>query len=71
MKLMIAAFATDVLLVLYIEITRHAVETVVTTVRPLIWFHAGISLAVRVKHRYLGFTFCVLRSLNYITSFMV
>lgn len=91
-RLMLAAFCTDVLLVLYIELTRHAVETVVTRIRPLLWFHAGVSLAVlvcyvvmirlgrpmlsgkydtRVLHRYVGVTFVVLRSLNYITSYLV
>jgi hypothetical protein len=44
--LMITAFSADVLLVLYIEIMRHAVEKVVTRGRPIIWFHAAISLAV-------------------------
>jgi hypothetical protein len=46
MRLMTAAFAADVALVLYIEGTRHAVATVVTTPRPLVWFHAGISTLV-------------------------
>ncbi|MBZ5541936.1 MAG: hypothetical protein LAN61_15580 [Acidobacteriia bacterium] len=47
-RLMIAAFGSDLLLVLYIEFTRHAVEKVVSRVRPLVWFHAGVSLAVLV-----------------------
>ncbi len=34
MRFMSVAFALDVALVLYIEGTRHAVETVVTTPRP-------------------------------------
>jgi uncharacterized membrane protein YozB (DUF420 family) len=46
MALMVSAFATDLFLVLYIEITRHAVEKVVSHVRPVIWFHAGVSLGV-------------------------
>ena len=92
LRLMVAAFATDVLLVLYIEMTRHAVEKVAAQVRPLIWFHAGVSLAVlvcyvlmillgrpmlagrhdtRTLHRIVGMAFVVLRSLNYVTSFMV
>ena len=92
MRLMISAFAVDVLLVLYIEITRHAVEKVATHVRPLLWFHAGVSLAVlicyvvmillgrpmlagkyesRTMHRTVGIAFVVLRSLNYVTSYMV
>lgn len=45
-RLMIAAFVIDVGLVLYIEFTRHAVETVVSEVSPFIWFHATVSTAV-------------------------
>ncbi len=92
LRLMITAFVCDVLLVLYIEVTRHAVETVVARVRPLIWFHAGVSLAVlacyvamillgrpmlagryetRKMHLAVGIAFVVLRSLNYVTSYMV
>jgi len=91
-RLMVAAFSSDLLLVLYIEFTRHAVEKVVSRVRPLIWFHAAVSLAVlgcyvtmivlgrpmlagryetRALHRAVGITFVVLRSLNYVTSYMV
>ncbi len=44
--LMLTAFSADLLLVIYIEIMRHAVEKVVTRGRPIIWFHAGVSLAV-------------------------
>jgi hypothetical protein len=89
---MVSAFMIDLLLVLYIEATRHAVETVVTGVHPLLWTHAAISIAVlicyalmiglgrrlfagalevRLTHRNLGIAFCVLRSLNYVTSFFV
>lgn len=92
LKFMISAFVVDLLLVVYIEVTRHAVETVVSQVRPLLWVHAAISLAVlvcyvvmiglgrrllagqvatRATHRTVGFTFCGLRVLNYVTSFMV
>ena len=46
MRFMTAAFALDVALVLYIEGTRHAVETVVATPRPIVWIHAAISLGV-------------------------
>ena len=46
LSLMLSAFAVDLGLVLYIETTRHAVEKVVTTPRPLIWFHATVSLLV-------------------------
>lgn len=91
-RLMIAAFSSDLLLVLYIEFTRHAVEKVVAHMRPVIWFHAAVSLAVlgcyvamivlgrpmlagryetRSLHRALGITFVVLRSLNYVTSYIV
>ena len=44
--LMITAFVSDVALVLYIELTRKAVEKVAASNRPLIWVHASISLAV-------------------------
>lgn len=92
LRLMVTAFVADVLLVLYIEMTRHAVETVAAKVRPMIWFHAGVSLAVllcyvamillgrpmlagryetRKLHFAVGIAFVVLRSLNYVTSYMV
>jgi uncharacterized membrane protein YozB (DUF420 family) len=45
-SLMLTAFSADLLLAIYIEIMRHAVEKVVTRGRPMIWFHAGVSLAV-------------------------
>lgn len=48
LRLMITAFTIDVLLVLYIEISRHAVEKVATHIQPLLWFHAGVSLAVLI-----------------------
>jgi uncharacterized membrane protein YozB (DUF420 family) len=44
--LMIAAFAADLSLVIYIEVTRHAVEKVVSRVQAVLWLHAAISLAV-------------------------
>jgi hypothetical protein len=90
--LMVTAFGIDVMLVVYIEATRHAVETVVTGIHPLIWVHATISIAVlvcyglmlglgrrlfagalewRPTHRNLGIAFCILRGLNYVTSFFV
>src|SRR4051812_28984319 len=92
LKFMVGAFLLDVALVLYIELTRQAVETVAARVRPLLWFHAAVSLGVLVcyvvmivlgrrllngrkasrgTHRNLGIAFCVLRGLNYVTSFMV
>jgi hypothetical protein len=91
-RLMTAAFVCDLLLVLYIEASRHAVETVVGRGTSLIWFHATISTLVLVAyiaqivlgrqmlagirtprrvHALLGIAFVTLRSLNYVTSFMV
>ena len=49
-KIMVTAFVIDMGTVVYIEATRHAVEEVVTQVRPFIWFHAGISTAVVVLY---------------------
>lgn len=49
-RLMASAFAIDLVLVLYIELTRHAVETVVTGFRPFLWLHAAISLSVLVLY---------------------
>jgi hypothetical protein len=49
-RLMTAAFCVDLALVLYIELTRHAVEKVATTVRPMLWIHAAISLAVLANY---------------------
>ena len=92
LRLMISAFVVDLLLVLYIEISRHAVEKVVARVSPLLWFHAGVSVGVllcyvamillgrgvlagqvnsRKWHFGVGLTFVALRSLNYVTSYMV
>jgi hypothetical protein len=45
-RLMIAAFVCDVLLVVYIEATRHAVERVARATAPMIWFHATVSVLV-------------------------
>ncbi len=91
-RLMSAAFACDLLLVLYIEASRHAVEKVAVAGSSLIWFHAAVSTLVLVAyvaqialgrrmlagvrtprrvHLALGITFVSLRSLNYVTSFMV
>ena len=47
-RLMIAAFLIDLMLVVYIEISRHAVQKVVASTRPLVWFHAGVSVLVLV-----------------------
>ena len=92
LKLMSTAFVIDVILVVYIEVTRQAIETVISEVHLFIWFHAAVSLSVllcyvfmiylgrglyrgqfdnRLIHRNLGITFCVLRSVNYVTSFMM
>lgn len=49
-RLMATAFAIDLGLVLYIEITRHAVERVVGPAGPLIWFHATVSTLVLVAY---------------------
>ena len=52
---MLIAFVLDVALVLYIELSRHAVETAVHTVQApaghgLLLFHVAISLAVLVAY---------------------
>lgn len=91
-KIMFSAFVADLLLVLYIEFTRGAVERVVSGVDLLLWFHVSVSVATlvfyvvliilgrqllngreekRALHRKLAIIFCVLRSVNYVTSFMV
>ena len=46
LRFMLTAFSVDVLLVLYIEATRGAVEKVVGGFAGMVWLHAGISLAV-------------------------
>jgi uncharacterized membrane protein YozB (DUF420 family) len=46
MRIMTAAFVLDLGLVLYIEGTRQAVETVVGHTSPLVWFHAVVSTLV-------------------------
>jgi nucleoside permease NupC len=92
LRLMATAFAIDLGLVLYIEVSRHAVERVAGQGAPLLWFHAAVSTLVlglyvgqialgrrilagrrvpRRAHFALGMAFCVLRSLNYATAFMV
>ena len=45
-RLMLAAFAIDVGMVLYLEGSRSAVERAATSIHPVIWVHAGISLGV-------------------------
>jgi hypothetical protein len=92
LRFMVSAFLLDLALVIYIEVTRHAVEKVATQTGLLLWFHAAVSLLVlaayvgqiglarrmlagfvasRRIHITLGITFCALRLLNYITSFMI
>lgn len=46
MAVMLSAFATDLALLLYVEITRHAVETVVGRGHTLVYVHAAISVGV-------------------------
>jgi hypothetical protein len=46
LRFMVAAFIADFVLVLYIEATRHAVETVIHQTKGLLWFHAAISTLV-------------------------
>ena len=43
---MLSAFIIDVALVLYIELTRHAVDSVTTQPGPLLLFHVAISVIV-------------------------
>lgn len=44
--LMVTAFALDVSLLLYIELTRSAVATVASGPKSIVWIHAAISLVV-------------------------
>jgi hypothetical protein len=95
LSLMGCAFILDVALVLWIELTRHAVENTVNPAHhtgALLWFHIAVSVGVLVAyvwqiqlgrrllrglaatrglHLKLGVTFCTLRLLNYVTSFMI
>lgn len=48
LRIMTACFVADLILVLWIELSRGAVETVVHEVKPIIWVHASISTAVIV-----------------------
>jgi hypothetical protein len=50
MSLMTASFIIDLSLVLYIELTRKAVATVVGGIRPFLWFHAGVSVVTLVLY---------------------
>ena len=90
--LMIAAFVVDLGLLTYVELSRHAVETAISSTSPLVWFHAAVSTGVLIcyvammglgpalrrgrrtllgAHRGIGWTLFALRSLNYVTAFMV
>lgn len=92
LRLMLAAFIIDLSLVLYIELTRHAVNKVTHQTGALLWFHVIVSVAVLIAylaqiqlgrkimtgfiasrdlHIRLGCTFCALRLINYVTSFMI
>jgi hypothetical protein len=92
LRLMLAAFIIDLSLVVYIEVTRHAVEKVAHHTGLLLWFHVVVSVAVLIAyvaqiqlgrrilngfvasrglHIKIGLTFCTLRLLNYITSFII
>lgn len=91
-KLMAAAFAIDVSLVLIIELSRGAVETGMSTTSPLMMFHIAVSVgtlagygvliylgrrllrgdeSARRMHWRAAAGFVVLRTLNYVTSFMI
>jgi hypothetical protein len=91
-RLMISAFLIDLCLLVYIEYSRHAVQKVVASTHPVVWFHATVSVVVllcyvlmihlgrgvlagnptaRKRHQMLGIVFVILRSLNYITSYLV
>ena len=48
MRIMASAFVMDVLLVVYIEVTRNAVEKVASQIKLMIWIHALISLGVLI-----------------------
>jgi len=65
--LMLSAFFADLLLVVYIEVMRHAVEKVVTRGRPMIWFHAGVSLSVLVCYAVMLYLGTPMLSENYRT----
>ncbi len=55
---MVTAFVLDVGLVLYIELSRGAVDRVAHSISPLLWFHVAISTAallLYVVQGYLGY----------------
>jgi len=47
-RLMFVAFVVDLFLVLYIEMSRNAVQKVVASTHPLVWFHAAVSVLVLI-----------------------
>ena len=49
------AFVLDLGLVLYIELSRHAVDRVAHSTSPLLWFHVAISTAALVLYLVQGF----------------
>jgi hypothetical protein len=49
-RLMTTAFLVDLALVIYIEVSRHAVEKVIHHVRPLVYFHVAVSLGVLINY---------------------
>jgi hypothetical protein len=49
-RLMSTAFILDLALLFYIEATRHAVEKVITHVKPMVYFHVAISLGVLLNY---------------------
>lgn len=50
MRIMVAAFAIDIATLLAIELSRGAIERVVSTPKPLVWIHVGISVLVVVAY---------------------
>ena len=91
-RLMISAFLIDLCLLVYIEYSRQALQKVEASTRPVVWFHAAVSVVVllcylsmihlgrgvlagnptaRKRHQILGIVFVIVRSLNYITSYLV
>lgn len=57
-RLMMSAFIIDMALVLYIELTRKAVETAIGPMHPFVAFHVIVSVVVVVLYLvqiYLGF----------------
>ena len=49
-KLMMSAFVIDVAMVLYIELTRHAVNTALHPPHPFVMIHVAISVTVMILY---------------------